>query len=74
MREARQLLAAAFEVAADQVPQDAALDSYDRWDSLGHVQILLRIEQTLGRPLEAEEALAVVDLASVQSLLDSFRG
>jgi acyl carrier protein len=73
MHDARALLAAAFEIGSDQVPRDAALDSFDRWDSLGHVQVLLRLEEALGRPLESEEALAVVDLASLQSLLDAGR-
>lgn len=74
MREARALLAAAFEVEDEHVPEDAALDSYDRWDSLGHVQVLLQLERALGRPLEAEEALAVLDLRSVQTLLQSRYG
>lgn len=71
MREARALLAAAFELDCEQIPADAAIETYDRWDSLGHVQILLRLEEALGRNLEAEEALAVVDLASVQALLEA---
>jgi acyl carrier protein len=74
MHEARALLAAAFEVADEHVPADAALDSYDRWDSLGHVQVLLHLERALGRPLEVEEALAVLDLRSVQTLLESADG
>jgi len=70
MSNAVDLLAVAFDVPREQIPTDASLDSYERWDSLGHVSILMKIEETLGRELEAEEALAIVDIASVQTLLD----
>ena len=68
-RRAQMLIADALELAPELVPADASIDSFERWDSIGHMRVVARIEEVLGRPLETSEVLAVSDLASVAALL-----
>lgn len=68
-RRARALVAEALELVPDQVPLDASIDGFAKWDSLGHLRVVARLEEALGRPLETDEVLAVADLASIAALL-----
>jgi acyl carrier protein len=67
---ARKVLAQAFNLAPDDIPDDAALDNFEPWDSLGHIQVLTAIEAALNRTLETEETIFIVDLASLQETLN----
>ena len=70
MTSARELVAEAFLLPVEQVPMEAGLNNFEPWDSLGHVTILLKVEQVIGREIAAEEALSIVDLVSIQELLN----
>ncbi|MBT3333764.1 MAG: acyl carrier protein [Rhodospirillaceae bacterium] len=67
--DAKNFLAQVFDVEPFEVPDDASLDTYQRWDSLGHMQLVMLLETHLGRPLESEEILSIIDLESLDQLL-----
>jgi acyl carrier protein len=68
---AKQILAAAFEISAADVPDDAGIETFRLWDSLGHLKVIVELESRLGRPVTTEELLDVTDLASLGKLIDS---
>jgi len=65
----RQLLADAFGCALDEIPEDAALGSPAAWDSLGHMRLVLALEEQTGRALSPEEIAGIAELADVEALL-----
>ncbi len=68
---AKMVLANAFQIEPTEVPDDAGLETLEQWDSLGHVQVLMSMETAMGRKLTTEETLEIIDLASLQSVLDA---
>ena len=71
--DAKNLLSSVFEVKVRDIPDDAALDNFERWDSLGHFRLINQIEEQSGFPLETEEILNSVDLKSIQQLLNELK-
>lgn len=69
MSAAREVLARAFEVPVADVPADASIENFRPWDSLGHLKVIAVIEEKLGRGLETDEVLAVIDLASIDRIV-----
>ncbi len=67
--DARRVIASALEVPVEDVPEDASLDNFALWDSLGHMRIVGHLEEILGRSLEIEEVLAVVSVESLAALI-----
>ena len=66
--EARRLLAAALHVAPAEIADDAAIGSVEAWDSIAHVNLIMALEERLGRtldPLETMEAATVPGLAKL---------
>ena len=71
LSEARSLLARALNVSAEAIGDRATIDELESWDSLGHMRLVLEIEQHLKRELSPMEIVELASLADVQNLLVS---
>ena len=69
MSKAREILAIAFDVPVSDVPADASIENFSPWDSLGHLKVIAVIEEAIGRGLDTDEVLAVVDIASIEKVV-----
>ncbi len=69
MSTARQLLADAIHIGADAIPENARIGTFERWDSLAHLQLLLAIEERLGRRLKPDEAVRIESLVDVTAII-----
>ncbi len=70
MSDAKQLLAQALKVSADEIGDDAAIGVTERWDSLAHMQVILALEAILGNTLATDELVAIASLQDLQAILD----
>ena len=61
------VLAQAWDTQVDAIPDDAALNDYERWDSLGHITLVLALGAEFGFELTAE---TVQELRSVPRIVD----
>ena len=69
MNTARRLLAEALALTEDKVPDDARIGALEQWDSLAHTRMLLALEERLGKPLDAEEAVVIESLTDIAAVL-----
>ena len=70
MREpARALLAAALEIEPAAIPDQADMETLEAWTSVGHLRLVLAIEERLGRQLAPEDAVAIASLADIAEIL-----
>ncbi len=67
--DARQLLASALNTMPDAVPDSARIGELDAWDSLGHLRLILALEDRLGRELTPETIIEVESLNDVARLV-----
>jgi acyl carrier protein len=68
---ARRLLAEAVHAELAAVPDDARIGSFERWDSLAHLRLVLALEAEVGRELDAEEVVGIECLNDVRALLEA---
>jgi acyl carrier protein len=66
---ARALLAAALKIDVVELEMDAAIGRTERWDSLAHLNLILALEEQLGRQLDTDTMLAIECLADIEALL-----
>lgn len=66
---ARRLLAEALALPESDLPANPRLGEIEQWDSLAHTRILLAIEERLGKPLDAEIAVAIESLDDIARVL-----
>lgn len=71
---ARALLADALSVDVGAVPSDARIGAFERWDSLGHVRLILALERRIGRQLDPDDAIRIESLDDIARLLTAASG
>lgn len=58
-------------VAPEDIPGDASINEYGRWDSLGHITLLLALSDRFGFTLTPDN---VQELTSLPSIVHFMRG
>ncbi len=67
---ARQIIADALEISADEVDGDASIDTLDAWTSLGHMRLILALEEKLGKQLDPAAIVEIANLNDVAAILN----
>lgn len=71
MRErVRETIATVWGLAAVDVPPDASAETFDGWDSLRHLELMLELELGFGVRIPADQ---VPELTSVAAIEDALR-
>ncbi len=68
---AKRLLAEATGAEPTFVPDDARIGSFERWDSLAHMRLVLALEQLVGRELDPDEVVEIESLEDVRVILEA---
>jgi acyl carrier protein len=68
---AKRLLAEATGAEAAFVPDDARIGSFERWDSLAHMRLVLSLEQRIGRELDPDEVVEIESLDDLRAILEA---
>lgn len=63
----RRVLGAVFNRPVDQIPEDASIMTLPGWDSLGHAQLMLALEEEFSIELPTE---VVIELQSVPEIVE----
>ena len=68
--KARELLAGVLRIPVDKLPENPTPDSVEDWDSLAHGEILMALEDLVGRELDAAEIAAISGLGDIEAILE----
>ena len=74
LEEAKAIVAEATKIPLDALPEDASIETLPAWDSIAHINVILGLEENLGRQLAPEMIVSVTSLESIAALLDSEAG
>ena len=69
MTKAKTLLAEATQRQPEEIPDDASVSSFDGWDSLSHMRLIMAMEEKMGRELPPEVVVDIASLADVAKYL-----
>jgi acyl carrier protein len=62
------LMAEIFEVEAQEVSQDTQFGDLPKWDSMGHMDLMVALESKFGIEINAD---SIRDLVSVKAILEA---
>lgn len=72
MRERiKEVMAGAFDLPAEQIPDDADTENLEEWDSLGHMNLMLALEAEFRVSLSTETMLELLSLGEIETYLRS---
>ena len=70
MANAREFLAEVLCIGLDELPENPSPETIEDWDSLAHAEIIIALEDKIGRELDAAEIAAIEKLEDIQAILD----
>ena len=71
--QVKEILAREWNVNATSIPDDAELNVYEKWDSLGHISILLALEVEFGIEINPESVQSLLTLPKIVSYLEEYQ-
>ena len=71
LNSVKAILAREWKIESDSIPNDAELNQYERWDSLGHISLMLALEADLGIEITAETVQNLSSIPKIVSYLEN---
>lgn len=71
--QVRALLAETIQVPAELVTPDLAFGDLPQWDSLGHMEIMMRLEEEFGVEIDADIIAELVSIPEICTYLERHR-
>lgn len=65
----RQLLSEALKVSLDSITPDLSFGDIPQWDSMGHMEIVMQLEEHFGIEINADTISALTSVAAIQDYL-----
>ena len=66
----QELLAESLQVPPDMVTSDLAFGDLPQWDSLGHMEIMLRLEERFGVAVDADTIAQLISVTEICKYLE----
>ena len=65
------LLAEAIQVSIEEVTPDLAFGDLPQWDSMGHMEVMLRLEEKFGVEINADTIAALISIPEICKHLEA---
>ncbi len=69
-QQVQSLLAEAIQVPQDMVTPDLSFGDLPQWDSLGHMEVMLRLEEEFGVDIDADTIAQLVSIPEICRFLE----
>lgn len=66
----RSLLAGIFRISFDEVPPDMAFGDIPQWDSFGHMEVMINLEEQYGVEITTETISELVNIPMICAYLE----
>ncbi len=70
MNELKETIASALSIPVDQVADDSSGSTIAQWDSIGHMNLVLALEERFNTSFTVEEIIQMRDVAAIRSVLE----
>ncbi len=69
VEQVQALLAEALQVPQEAIPPDLSFGDLPQWDSMGHMEVMLRLEERFGVEINAETIAQLTSLSTICAYL-----
>jgi acyl carrier protein len=69
MDKLKEILAGVFQMSAENIVDDLAMDRVDKWDSLTHMKLIVALEETYKIELTAEQIMSMTNVKTIKKII-----
>lgn len=66
-----EIVANVCEISPDQIKEDSSIGDFEKWDSMGHLNIMTRVQNTFDIEIDPEE---MIDIEDVRDIIETVEG
>tara|TARA_Y100000590_G_scaffold292814_1_gene329704 strand:+ start:20727 stop:20951 length:225 start_codon:yes stop_codon:yes gene_type:complete len=70
LNKAKKIVSEVFNLNIDDISDTSSIGQLPGWDSLGHMRLILKIEKIISRSIRTEEILSIVNIESIEKILE----
>lgn len=70
----QEIIAATLKIPADSITGDTAMEGVEEWDSLGHVQIMVAVEQAFDLYMDVDDFAELISVRAILDYIDAEKG
>ena len=70
-KQLQEIIATALEVSADAIGEQTTMEDLEEWDSLGHVHIMVALEQAFDLYMDVEDFAELNSVPDIMRFLES---
>lgn len=67
----RETLSLALQVPVDQISADLAFGDLPQWDSMGHMEVMMRLEEFFGIEINADTIATLTSFGAIRQYLEN---
>ena len=68
--QVKELISLTFNIPVSELPEDIRQEQVPGWDSVGHLNLMLAIEETFGVHVGIEQMAELISVSKIVSFLD----
>ncbi len=58
-----------FEISVDEIDEDGSIDNIDLWDSMGHIKLILCLEEDFGMQFNTNEVMEMTNYKKIKEII-----
>lgn len=66
----REALSLALQVPLEEIPADLSFGDLPQWDSMGHMEVMMRLEEFFGIEINADTIAALTSVTAIRQYLE----
>lgn len=73
IEDVKAAIATTFDIPVEAVRADSSSEAIEQWDSIGHINLVMALEQRLGLKFTIEEIMEMKTIAAICKVVESKR-
>ena len=66
----RGIIREVFEISEDETNEEYSMDNVDLWDSMGHMKLLVALEEDFGMQFNIDEVMEMVKYSRIKEIIE----
>jgi len=59
-----------FEISVDKINEESSVDNIDLWDSMGHIKLIISLENDFGIQFNGGEVVEMVKYSKIKEIIE----
>ena len=69
-KKLKHIMSNIFDLNEDDIVSDSSMENIEKWDSLGHLKLIMAVEENFGVSLQADDMIDLTSFSKIKVFLE----